>query len=383
MSRIKWLVVFLGCLIPTIGKTQINGIKIIGDPCTDITLAIQVTGTSSSPYFFWNFGDATSGTNDTVTITGISPSPNPVHTFSAPGIYQVCASFQEPGQQPDSVCRTFSILLCCDGVVSSADSCLQGNTAFQLLTDAAVSATTWDFGDAASGTSNTATGANPFHQFSAAGSFVVTATVNAQCGSFTVTHPVTIIDCATPLCISAISYSASCVDSSVRFLINTTASVNSVSWTFGDTASGLANNAVGSPALHRFTSPGVYYISATVSLDCGTQIIEDTITIADCPDELPIDTICSSTLFPNAFSPNGDGVNDVFRGFSNCPVINYTISIYNRWGELVYIADSINAGWDGFYKGDKQPAGVYIAYASYIVGGNSKKFYTGSLTLIR
>ena len=56
-------------------------------------------------------------------------------------------------------------------------------------------------------------------------------------------------------------------------------------------------------------------------------------------------------LLPTAFSPNGDGVNDVFRitKWLNIKKLEF-FNIYNRWGELVFSTDDINAGWEGTYK---------------------------------
>lgn len=90
-------------------------------------------------------------------------------------------------------------------------------------------------------------------------------------------------------------------------------------------------------------------------------------------------------LIPTAFSPNGDGVNDLFR------ILNYydfnwkEFSIYDRWGELVYDGSANNMmGWDGVFKNREQPIGVY----SYYVAGVSKRTNktltaSGNVTLLR
>jgi gliding motility-associated-like protein len=61
-------------------------------------------------------------------------------------------------------------------------------------------------------------------------------------------------------------------------------------------------------------------------------------------------------LLPTAFSPNGDGVNDVFRisKWLNIEKLE-SFNIYNRWGELVFNTLDIDAGWDGTYKNYPQP----------------------------
>ena len=68
---------------------------------------------------------------------------------------------------------------------------------------------------------------------------------------------------------------------------------------------------------------------------------------------------------PNAFTPNGDGHNDVFR---IPPVLNLTIegfSVYNRWGALVFTTNNSLVGWDGRTGGQGQPAGTYVWVVSY------------------
>jgi len=69
---------------------------------------------------------------------------------------------------------------------------------------------------------------------------------------------------------------------------------------------------------------------------------------------------------PNAFTPNGDTKNDVFRG---TPVgikqFNY-LKVFNRWGQLVFYSADYNKGWDGTWKGQQQPGGVYVVMANAI-----------------
>lgn len=69
---------------------------------------------------------------------------------------------------------------------------------------------------------------------------------------------------------------------------------------------------------------------------------------------------------PNAFTPNGDTKNDVFRGIAvGIKQFNY-LKVYNRWGQLVFYATDHNKGWDGTWKGQQQPGGVYIVLANGI-----------------
>jgi len=66
---------------------------------------------------------------------------------------------------------------------------------------------------------------------------------------------------------------------------------------------------------------------------------------------------------PNAFTPNGDGVNDIFKGIPvGIQQFSY-LKIYNRWGQLVFYTTDYTKGWDGTWQGQKQNAGTYIVLA--------------------
>ncbi len=68
-------------------------------------------------------------------------------------------------------------------------------------------------------------------------------------------------------------------------------------------------------------------------------------------------------LFPNVFTPNGDGINDTFRGYGRY-VGAYALTIFSRWGEVVFHTEDFrNPGWDGLYRGERAPAGVYVYQA--------------------
>jgi gliding motility-associated-like protein len=93
-----------------------------------------------------------------------------------------------------------------------------------------------------------------------------------------------------------------------------------------------------------------------------------------------------SFMVPNAFSPNGDGLNDVFVPIieSGCPVINYTFSIYNRFGQRVFTSTRPGSGWDGSYKGQIEEAGTYFYELYFKAGSDPKTFHPkGDITLIR
>lgn len=85
---------------------------------------------------------------------------------------------------------------------------------------------------------------------------------------------------------------------------------------------------------------------------------------------------------PNAFTPNGDGVNDFFTTVcSNCDAF-LSLAIFNRWGQMVFETNDHSVGWDGKFQGEEQPMGTYVYVLRYMDGGK-EAVTQGSLTLIR
>ncbi len=87
-------------------------------------------------------------------------------------------------------------------------------------------------------------------------------------------------------------------------------------------------------------------------------------------------------FIPNSFSPNGDGLNDLLK------VYGYTISdmqfmVFNQWGEKIFESRNQATGWDGRYKGQIQPAGVYIYVCRLTLRDGSVIQRKGSINLIR
>ncbi|MFZ4411625.1 MAG: gliding motility-associated C-terminal domain-containing protein [Bacteroidales bacterium] len=88
---------------------------------------------------------------------------------------------------------------------------------------------------------------------------------------------------------------------------------------------------------------------------------------------------------PNSFTPNRDGLNDVFKGESATEVKDFNLYIYNRWGQLIYESRNINIGWDGMYQGNEAAQGVYTFVMTYQTGTNQHSLSrkTGQITLYR
>ncbi len=104
-----------------------------------------------------------------------------------------------------------------------------------------------------------------------------------------------------------------------------------------------------------------------------------------CPqvDSVRIKVIMQDVFVPNAFSPNGDGLNDIFHVTARQLINVEEFIIMNRWGNEVFSTNDINQGWNGKYKGKDQDAGVYYYMMRISYPNGKAEFLKGDVTLIR
>ncbi len=87
--------------------------------------------------------------------------------------------------------------------------------------------------------------------------------------------------------------------------------------------------------------------------------------------------------FPNAFTPNSDGINEVFRPKAN-HIGRFSMMIYNRWGQFLYETNNSEKGWNGYYQGVLCPEGLYVFTSTYeMLDSGEIKTVKGSFTLLR
>ncbi len=122
---------------------------------------------------------------------------------------------------------------------------------------------------------------------------------------------------------------------------------------------------------------GIYKVQVTDEYGCAKKD-EIKVTIQGC-DECEI-------YIPSAFTPNNDGVNDVFRALPKCTNIgfqHYKMRIYNRWGQVVFTSNNIQKGWNGTYKNISPDTGTYIYYIEYAFKQNKPLTQKGTILLLR
>ena len=121
-------------------------------------------------------------------------------------------------------------------------------------------------------------------------------------------------------------------------------------------------------------NPGMDYLwmpyGETTQTIQATQQITYTVTVSnqyDCESEASFTVrpdCVSKSFIPTAFSPNGDGLNDVFKP----TLINfeeYSLVVYSRWGEKIFESHDVNKGWDAFYQGEAVQDGAYHYFMRY------------------
>jgi len=131
------------------------------------------------------------------------------------------------------------------------------------------------------------------------------------------------------------------------------------------------------------TSPGLYSIDVSTPCSTASQIF-DVIPGTDCE----VIEVHQEIYIPNVFSPNGDGINDVFfiSLGSALQANGMTGSIYNRWGNLVFSSTAIPFTWDGFFADEEVMPGVYIysIKVTYLFDGKEhERVFTGDVTVLR
>lgn len=126
---------------------------------------------------------------------------------------------------------------------------------------------------------------------------------------------------------------------------------------------------------HAFTYPataGRYKL--TISNGCESKEEAFDVTLFECTQCL---------FIPNAFSPNGDGHNDIFEVKKLCGLHGFQMQVYNRWGQVVFQAYDVNEKWTGYYNSKPADAGAYFYYCTFTGEDGKLQHRKGDISLIR
>tara|TARA_R110002020_G_scaffold132907_3_gene296705 strand:+ start:34104 stop:36095 length:1992 start_codon:yes stop_codon:yes gene_type:complete len=141
-------------------------------------------------------------------------------------------------------------------------------------------------------------------------------------------------------------------------------------WSFGDGEASSEKDPI-----HIFQTSGNFEVTLTAFDIYGCSSVEKNSIQVNAPLEF--------ITIPNAFTPNGDGLNDTFIPKLRA-VSNFSMDIFNTWGEKLYSTASLETqGWDGTHQGQESPPGNYLYQITYTSREGEKFTRTGGVTLIR
>jgi gliding motility-associated-like protein len=164
-----------------------------------------------------------------------------------------------------------------------------------------------------------------------------------------------------------------CPEDHATFINTSNGNVTSWLWDFGNGAQSTAQNPP--PQMYPFTGRDTYYDVSLVGSN------------ATCIDSSSYKIQVLGSCFialPNAFTPNGDGLNDYFYPINAFKADNFDFTVYDRWGKIVYHSNDWTQKWDGKLKGEPQPSGVYVWTFNYTYRDTGKKYaLKGTVMLIR
>jgi gliding motility-associated-like protein len=139
-------------------------------------------------------------------------------------------------------------------------------------------------------------------------------------------------------------------------------------WDFGDQTNTTDYN----PS-HIYSEGGAYTVTLIVENNLGCK--DTTLKYIDVKSDYAI-------WIPNSFSPNNDGKNDFFYG-DGFGFTNYSLTIFDRWGEKIFVSNDPEIGWDGTCNGVESAIDVYVYQLSIVDIFNEPHTYNGRVTLIR
>ncbi|MBI1225042.1 MAG: T9SS type B sorting domain-containing protein [Bacteroidetes bacterium] len=165
------------------------------------------------------------------------------------------------------------------------------------------------------------------------------------------------------------SYGQACLEDGVEFRAQDAGLAASYDWDFGDGTTSAKQNPV-----HVYTDTGVYKVRLVVIKNCCSDTLASTISVQFCA--------ANDFYLPNAFSPNGDGINDVFQVFGNT-ISALGLAVYDRWGERVFESNDPVQGWDGSFRGKEMDSGVFAYEISLVFRDGSAIQKAGSFLLVK
>ncbi len=310
----------------------------------------QVTGWN------WNFGDGAA-----------SSEKNVAHPYSEYGNFLITLDVVTDHGCPDHTDFNLRIKPNPDPDFTAINDCVGKPTPFSDYSSIPTGSIVnwhWDFGDG-----TTEENQNPVHIYPYSGYYDVSLTETSDSGcAYTYTRQQAVNVYAGPN--ADFTSNAELADDNYPFVqfYNQTSTTGQFFWSFGDGDS----SALFAPN-HLYDSVGSYEIQL-ITID-NNGCVDTTLKL--------IEIKPTSTFYvPNSFTPNKDGVNDVFRPyFTNITAID--VQIFDRWGAKIYEYKNLDGSWDGAYKGEMSQSDVYVYKIKTKDVRDKVGNYVGHVTLVR
>lgn len=329
----------------------------------------NILATDTLQSWSWNFGDN----------SPVNNNQNTSHLYSAPGSYPVELLVVSNFGCKDSITKTSIINpnpvvnFGANGTTGCEPLCIPFFNSSTILTGANIK-WAWVLGDGNS-ISNSQSFDHCYINDSvfAANFYTVTLTVTSDSGCVsTLTKNNYITVYPNPNASFTVQPKTAVITNPVISISDLSAGANFWSWNFGN---GSDTSSLSDPLPHTYADTGAYTITliTTTQYNCIDTAYQ---TIIIEPDFV--------FYIPNSFTPDADGINDTFTG-KGIFIKNFEMTIFDRWGNLIFFSDEINKPWDGKINGGSEiaPVDVYV-YVVKITGFNkSKHIYRGIVTLVR
>ncbi len=302
----------------------------------------------------WNFGD----------LSTPSIAQNPNHTYPASGTFDATLIATSSNGCSDTVTKQVTVNPLPVADFTSSLSC-EGTpvefTDISFISSGTITGWNWSFGNGENSTDQ-----NPETTYENAGNYEVILEVTSALGCQD-TAVMNLLVNPKPNADFSFTPNPAIVLENIQFTDESTGNgINDWLWFFGDGDGTNIQNPV-----YNYALGGDYEVTLIVTDQLGcVDSLSKTITIALLP------------VLPTGFSPNGDGENDIFiiRGGAFQSV---DFKVYNHWGEQVFSSSKQEDGWDGTFKGEEAPIGVYTwTFVVEIANGRIVKG-SGDVTLIR